>query len=146
MEMEELELIVEKEINSTPANIYNSLTDPLILIKWYTTNAKGDLSIGGRYSNDDGDEGEYLELKPFEKIRMTWENPDNCPATEASIEIISLTYDVTKVRVTHTKLESDEDIEKMKERWSWMLDNLKQFLEIGVPITFDKWKRQRRNS
>ena len=146
MEMEELELIVEKEINSTPANIYNSLTDPLILIKWYTTNAKGDLSIGGRYSNDDGDEGEYLELKPFEKIRMTWENPDNCPATEASIEIISLTYDVTKVRVTHTKLESDEDIEKMKERWSWVLDNLKQFLEIGVPITFDKWKRQRRNS
>ena len=146
MEMEELELIVEKEINSTPASIYNSLTDPLILSKWFTTNAKGDLSIGGRYSNDDGDEGEYMDLKPFEKIRMTWENPTNNPGTEVSIEIISLTYDITKVRITHTKLESDESIEKMKQGWSWTLDNLKQYLEMGVPITFDKWKRQRRNN
>jgi uncharacterized protein YndB with AHSA1/START domain len=77
---------------------------------------------------------------------MTWENPTNSPGTEVSIEIISLTYDITKVRITHTKLESDDSIEKMKDGWSWTLDNLKQYLEIGVPITFDKWKRQRRNS
>ena len=144
MEMEDLELIVEKEIKSTPANIYNSLTDPLILSKWFTTNAKGDLSIGGRYSNDNGDEGEYLELKPFEKIRFTWENPDYSPGTEVNIEIISLTYDISKIRITHSKLESEEAIDNMKDGWKWTLDNLKQFLETGVPIPFDKWKRQRR--
>ena len=144
MEMGDLELIVEKEIKSTPANIYNSLTDPLILSKWFTTNAKGDLSIGGRYSNDNGDEGEYLELKPFEKIRFTWENPEHSPGTEVNIEIISLTYDISKIRITHSKLESEEAIDSMKEGWKWTLDNLKQFLETGVPIPFDKWKRQRR--
>lgn len=143
MEMEELELIVEKEIKSTPASIYNSLTDPLILAKWFTTNAKGDLSIGGRYSNDDGDRGEYLELKPFEKIRFTWDNPDHCPGTEVLIEIISLTYDITRVRITHSRIETEEGIEEMREDWSWTLDNLKDFLQTGVPITFEKWKRQR---
>lgn len=143
MEIEFFELTVEKEINSTPANIYNSLTDPLILSKWFTTNAKGDLSIGGRYSNDDGDEGEYLELKPFEKIRFTWENPKHSPGTEVTIEIISLTYDVTRVRINHLKLESEEQVESMRESWTWTLDNLKSFLETGMPMTFEKWKRTR---
>lgn len=142
MEMGDLELTVEKEISSTPANIYNALTDPQILSRWFTTNAKGDLSIGGRYSNDDADEGEYLELRPFEKIRYTWENPGHYPGTEVSIEIISLTYDITRVRVTHFKLESEEAIEEMRGGWTWALDNLKQFLETGIPITYDKWKRQ----
>ena len=146
MDMEFLDLTIEKEINSTPANIYNSLTDPLILSKWLTTNAKGDLSIGGRFSNDDDDQGEYLELKPFEKIRFTLENSKYIPGvdiTEVSIEIISLTYDVTRVRINQSKLESEEQVEIMTERWNWTLDNLKSFLESGVAVSFEKWKRMR---
>src|SRR5690606_39413913 len=113
------------EMYPTTVNKYNTLDYHLILTKRYNTKYKGDLINGSRYSNEDIDESVYLELKPFEKIRFTWENPKHAPGTEVMIEIISLTYDVTRVRINHLKLESEEQIESMRESWTWTLDNLK---------------------
>lgn len=141
--MGEIEITIEREIKAPPAKIYNSLTDPQILSSWFTTNARGDLRVGGRYSNDDKDRGSYLDLRPFEKVRFTWDNPEHCPGTEVDIDIVSLSYDITMVRLAHSKLETEEGADEMKEGWSWALDSLKSFLEKRKPITFEQWKKRK---
>lgn len=133
-------LEIEKKINSSPEEVYKALTEPEILSIWFTRNAKADLRAGGRYSNDDRDEGEFLELVPGKKIRFTWENKKHCPGTEVIMDIEG-TDGSSLVNLRHEKLDSEEGVKDMMTGWQWAMESLKSYLETGKHITFEEWQK-----
>ena len=72
-------LKLQKAIKARISDVYNVFADASQLSKWFTTNARADLRVGGKYSNDDTDEGTYLEIVKNRKLRFTWDNKGYCP-------------------------------------------------------------------
>jgi uncharacterized protein YndB with AHSA1/START domain len=126
---------VQRTIATTMKQAFAAWTDPEMLARWFTTKAKVDLSVGGRYSNAAGDRGEFLAVDPPRRVRFTWENDEHCPGTIVEITLTSKGRGRTAVCVTHSKLETQADREEMKQGWSWAMDSLRSFLETGRPIT-----------
>ncbi len=109
--------------------------------KW-TANCAIDLRVGGRWSNEmidvDGvgkgennrnapgtcnmHEGEYLEIKPPERLVFTW-NTKFVQNTRVTIELKDL-GDKTELTLTHELLESDEQRQAHAAGWKMCLDNL----------------------
>lgn len=134
-----MELKLEAEIKRSKEICYNAFTDEKQLSQWFSTNSKCDVRTGGYYCNDDKDEGVYLELKPYERIRFTWDNKEHCPGTEVLIEFNSSDSDNTKIILTHLKLENEFHIKEMTTGWTWALVSLKSYLENGKPVTYNEW-------
>src|SRR5687768_5134318 len=67
---------LQRIIHAPLPRLWHAWTDAGELAKWFTDEATIDFRVGGRYSNSDGDTGEYLEIVPEELIRFTWEQPD----------------------------------------------------------------------
>jgi uncharacterized protein YndB with AHSA1/START domain len=136
------EVSVQRTIATTPEQAFNACTDAKLLSKWFTTKATVDLREGGRYSNADGDTGEFRRIDPPRRVRFTWGNPKHCPGTTVEISFTRRGLDKTAIRIQHMKLASEKDREAMREGWSWALDSLKSFLETGRPVTFETWKKR----
>jgi uncharacterized protein YndB with AHSA1/START domain len=137
-------LILEKEISSNPEDAFEAFTNPNKLSIWFTTSARAELRVGGKYVNADGDHGEYLTLDPPQRVAFTWENDKHCPGTVVTVTIDRNNSKSVTLRLEHSGLESEADYEDMKGGWSWALDSLKSFLETGKPISHEVWLRQRR--
>jgi uncharacterized protein YndB with AHSA1/START domain len=135
-----LELV--KIIASTPAETYLRFTDPVHVSRWFTTRAQADLRPGGRYSNADGDQGEYLELEPPHRVKFTWDNPAHCPGTQVEVTFSPTAGDKVKVVLIHALLKSSDDLEDMRKGWSWALESLKSYLETGKPIQYEEWLKR----
>lgn len=133
-----MDIVLEKQIEKSAEDVYNALTDPVLLSVWFTKNAKCELQPGGRYENDDKDEGVFLELIPFKRIRFTWDNKEHCPGTEVDIQLIEEYNIKTKITLRHLKLKSEKDCAEMKEGWTWALTSLKSFLETGKPVRYNE--------
>lgn len=140
-----LKLTAKKKINAGIEKVYEGYTKETLLSVWFTTNAKVDLKVGGKYSNADGDEGEYIEILPEEKLVFTWDNKDHCPGTLVEIILEKLNNNSTEVTITHNHLKSENDAVHMKEGWEWSLDSLKSYLETGEIISFENWKEIKAN-
>lgn len=138
-------LDVQRLIAASRTQAYEALTDPKLLSKWFTTRAKVDLRVGGRYSNRDGDEGVFLALAPPRRVRFSWENRNHAPGTVVEINLTPQGGGKVAVRLTHSKLRSKQDREGMKEGWSWAMDSLKSFLETGAPIRHADWVKARQS-
>jgi uncharacterized protein YndB with AHSA1/START domain len=134
-------LLISKIIGVNVRRVFEAYTLESELSTWFSTNAKIDLKVGGKYSNGDRDEGKYLEIFPQKKLVFTWENRDHCPGTIVEIDFEEIEENKTLVTIQHKDLKSKEDIEHMKEGWEWSLDNLKSYLEIGKIISFEDWKK-----
>lgn len=140
-----VKLRIEKCISRSNEDCYKAFTDEKQLSAWFTTNAKCDLRVGGYYSNDDKDEGIYLELVPFERIKFTWDNKEHCPGTEVEVELKPSGNGNTEIILTHMRLESEKHIEEMKTGWRWALSSLKSYLETGKPVSYNDWKNSEQN-
>jgi uncharacterized protein YndB with AHSA1/START domain len=114
---------------------------------WFTTKAKADLRVGGRYSNADGDQGEFLAIQPTRRLRFTWENAKHCPGTVVEVTFIAKdkTKSKTLVALTHQKLASTKDRESMKRGWSWAMDSYRSYVETGQAISNEAWEKARKS-
>jgi uncharacterized protein YndB with AHSA1/START domain len=137
-------LKLQKSINKNTQDVFDAFVNPKMLSKWFTTNAKVDLRTGGRYSNADFDEGEYLEIKPNQKIKFTWENKNHCPGTVVTLFFDKAGNQRTRVRLIHSKLESRLHVKDMKSGWQWALSNLKLFLENKKSISYELWLKSQK--
>lgn len=140
--MGEHKLRLTQTINVSAKKAFEAFTEPTHLSKWFTTEARADLRVGGRYSNGDGDCGEFLEVDPQRKISFTWENEKHCPGTVVNV-VFTESGDRVEVFLEHTRLSSQEDIRDMETGWSWALDSLKSYLESGRAIPFEEWQKHR---
>lgn len=133
-------LHLEQEMQIDPEAAYDAFTDPELLSKWFTESAKADLRVGGRYSNSDKDQGEYLLLERPGHVRFTWENEEHCPGTVVDVKFRKVSGTETAMVLEHRDIKDESGHEDMKMGWSWALDSLKSFLEHGKPIPFDEWE------
>ncbi|RPI17425.1 MAG: hypothetical protein EHM58_09345 [Ignavibacteriae bacterium] len=133
-----MELTLEKQINCPVSSVYKAFTDAAVLSQWFTSNAKVDLRVGGRYSNDDNDEGKYLEIQPNKLVKFTWDNKNYCPGTEVSV-FFNGGDKTTDVTLIHHNLATEKHVNSMKSGWTWALANVKLYLEEGKKIGYEEW-------
>jgi uncharacterized protein YndB with AHSA1/START domain len=132
-------LRLERLIKSSPHAAYEAFTDPAHLSRWFTSSARAELVIGGRYSNADGDQGTFLMLDPPRLIEFTWENEKHCPNTIVTVSFSPTADGAVTVTLEHSHLASQADYEDMNGGWSWALDSLQSYLEAGRPISHEDW-------
>ncbi len=137
-------LILCKTINEERETVYKAFVKPKLLSKWFTTNAKVNLKVGGKYSNDDLDKGEYLQIKPNQKLKFTWENKMHCLDTVVTIYFDKAGKNKARIRLEHSLLKTKDDYEEMKSGWSWALVNIKLFLEAGRIISYEDWLKSKK--
>src|SRR5688500_11683211 len=101
-------VVAERSISVAADRAYAAWEDPAQIGAWFTTNATQDVRVGGRYSNGDGDSGEFLEVVPNERLRFTWEQPNAAPGTQVTVEFTPDADDIVSVRITHHDLPESE--------------------------------------
>lgn len=138
------EMSVTRTVVASRSQCFESFLDPKKQSVWFTTKAKADLRVGGRYANADGDQGEFLAIQPPKRLRFTWENAEHCPGTVVEVAFTAKGAAKTMVALTHGKLASAKDRESMKRGWSWAMDSFKSYVETGRAITNEVWEQARK--
>lgn len=131
---------VSRTIAAPLDRVWNAFAEAEELNRWFTTNAKQDFVEGGRYENADGDGGKFKRIVPQKRIRFTWEQKKHQPGSEVEAAFTPKGDDKTQLVLTHEKLSSKEEVEDLREGWSWAMDSLKSYLETGSPIRWEDWK------
>ena len=142
--MDKLTLKLIKIVNATDKEAFEAFTEPDHLSRWFTTRAEAELVEGGRYSNADGDKGEYLSIDPPKRVVFTWDNEKHCPGTVVEVTFTGKEDGVVEISLEHAKLSSDVDLHDMNTGWSWALESLRSYLETGKPTPFEQWQKDNR--
>lgn len=130
---------VQRTIRSSPKNAFDTFLQPEHAAKWFTKKATAEVRVGGSYSNSDGDQGEFLAVESPKRARFTWDNKRHCPGTIVELTVRDAGPGKVAVRISHSRLRSARDREKMKQGWSWALDSYKSYLETGKPVPHEEW-------
>lgn len=134
---------VTRTIRATPEQAFAAFADAKLLSTWFTTKAKVDLRVGGRYSNADGDRGVFKAIEPYERLAFTWDNAKHSPGTLVEVTFAPKPGGRVVVGLGHSKLATKREWEDLKAGWSWALDSLKSWLETGRPIRHEDWVAKR---
>lgn len=131
------EVTVRRTIKSPVNEAYKAFTDGDTWSKWFSDKTSVDLRRGGRFSNSDGDTGEYLDIVPNRLLTFTWDG--SFAGSRIEIQFKPIEKGTTEVSLRQYLLSAQADAEKMKTCWSWTLASLASFLETGKPVTMDEW-------
>jgi uncharacterized protein YndB with AHSA1/START domain len=137
--------IKEVIIRASPSRVFAALTSPSKLNTWFTSEAKVDLRVGGRYSNADKDTGRFLEVVPKKRLRFTWDNPDHAPGTIVEI-VLARNSAETIVSLLHYAFAKKADFKHYSSQvsgWNWALYNLKAFLERKPIVQYEEWLKKK---
>ena len=142
-------IMVKKVINAKREQVFDAWTKPEIIQQWFfpgnwSAKCTNDLRVGGKYQLDmysDGTSpicsasgqtegeipchkhfGEYLEIKPVEKLVFTWNSP-SVTNTRVTVDFTDL-GEKTEIRITHELLETEEAREQHNEGWNVCIQNL----------------------
>jgi uncharacterized protein YndB with AHSA1/START domain len=137
------QISVSRVIGASAHRAFEAFTAVADLSRWFTKRARLDLRPGGKYSNADGDRGEYRTIRPPSLLRFTWDNPKQAPGTLVEVHIATKGPQRSTVAVVHSKLASRKQADEMKQGWSWALDSLRSYLETGEAIRFEDWTKAR---
>lgn len=134
---------IRRTIGCPVSRVWEAFTVPADLNRWFSTGMRVKFEVGGRYSNRDGDRGQFLRIEHHEMIRLSWDNPEHCPGSQVDVNFSAVTPRRATIYLTHSRLPSAAGREEMKEGWSWALDNLKGYIETGTTVTFEEWQAAR---
>lgn len=144
--MNDLSLTVTRLIPATPERVYHAWLDPRMLARFMVAcdgmkvpEATADARVGGRFRIVmlvDGKslphQGTYLELKPHDRIRFTWESAHSLADSE-----VTLTFAPegagTFVTLTHVKFASEEARQAHEGGWARILQELTTVFEEVLP-------------
>lgn len=133
---------VQRTVKSSAKEAFDTFLQAQHAAKWFTKKAKADVRVGGSYSNSDGDMGEFLAVDAPKRARFTWDNKRHCPGTIVELTVRSAGPGKVAVGISHSRLKSAKDREKMKQGWSWALDSFKSYIETGEPIPHEVWLKE----
>jgi len=135
-------------IEASKATVYEALTDPNGLIRWFPTQAESDPRPGGKLRLEwefaDADqngfqEGTYQEVIANKMITYPW-RAGEVPTTVAFT--LEEAEGETTVNLVHSGFGSAEDAEGLRAAhdgpWSFYMFNLKSYLEQGVDMRTEK--------
>ena len=144
-------LVIRKVIRAKRERVFEAWTKPELMQQWlvppedWTAEAKADPRIGGKYEvvmivGNSADvcvpgytpgqrlmhQGEYLEIKPPEKIVFSW-NTHLVQNTRVTIELKDL-GDSTEVWLTHELLPNEEMVKAHEGGWNGCMVKLEKLL------------------
>jgi uncharacterized protein YndB with AHSA1/START domain len=137
-------VIKEVPISPPPSMVFKALTSPDQLNEWFTNRAKVDLRVGGRYSNNDGDRGRFLEIVPNKRLRFSWDNPSWAPGSIVEI-LLKRIKNRTVLTLIHSGFEREKERKhyaSVQSGWDWALANLKSYVEGRKTIGYEDWLRR----
>ncbi len=137
--------IKEVSIHAPASKVFAALTRPSKLNIWFTSGAKVNLRVGGRYSNADKDTGRFLEVVPNKLLRFTWDNPNHAPGTIVEV-VLGIEGADTIVSLLHYGFSKKADFEHYSSQlsgWDWALYNLKAFLERKRIVQYEEWLKKK---
>lgn len=128
---------ISRTISASLDEVWALLSTPKGWDRWLSSKTNFKLAVGQKYTNADGDEGEFTRIEPphppnssgeVARIDMTWDHPQHCPGSRVAIQLIQTASGKIQVAVTHDKLESQAHAEEMKKGWTEVMDCLKSAL------------------
>jgi uncharacterized protein YndB with AHSA1/START domain len=146
-------VVRKKIIPAKRSEVFDAWTKPEIMQEWFkpaanwAAEAEIDLRVGGGWSNDmidvdgagkgDGKTnapgtcnhhtGEYLEIKPPERIVFTW-NTTFVQNTRVTVELRDLGGS-TELTLTHELLDTEDQRKAHAQGWTTCLDNLAAYFK-----------------
>lgn len=135
-------IIVARRVDVPVETAWAAWVEPERISQWFSQDTEQDVRVGGRYRNGDGDEGEFLEVLPFRRLKFTWEQSDYTPGSFVVVDFLSLDDGATEVRVEHANVACD-DAGDLELGWNWSIDSLVSYLETGTVIPFETWAAMR---
>lgn len=140
--MSDLKVVVSRMIKAPIERVYNAWLDPETLAKFMTPAegivvpvAEADPQVGGRFRfvMQNGDEtyphgGEYLTLKPYSQIVISWESPFSAEGSTVTVNL-SEADEGTHIELIHLKFPDVETRDSHSNGWGRILDCLTQTLE-----------------
>jgi len=147
------DVVVERFIRATPQRVFEALTNPKDLERWFFTEAKTDPRPGGSYevtwrSNSDSTKdhmraGRYLEFVPGQKLVFEW-NPTSSGNDCADLRhvgptIVTITLAAenngTRLRLVHSGWKNDERTMVSRnghnDGWTYYIEHLGSYLTGG---------------
>jgi len=123
-----------------PKKVFQALTDPKVLVKWFLTNAKLEPKKGGVYEFD-WIGGYHMTgmVKQFEAdkaVSFSWN--DKMPS--GGMVVTTASFEVKKkgsgtiVRLKHSGFKDPEHFAECSSRWAYYLTNLKSVLDRGKDL------------
>ena len=142
-----LVLKLKRVLDSPRERIFNLLTEPAELAKWWgphgftTPEVELDLSVGGRYrftmQPPEGEtfhlSGEFIEIDPPTRLVYTfcWDEPD--PDDRETVVVLSLAAvgDATEVSLSQGEFATDERLALHRSGWADSLEKLGEVIETS---------------
>ena len=123
-------------LESDVMTVFQALTDPKQLERWFPNRAILRAQRGSRYyfrwNDTEGIwQGTITELIPGNRLEFTWQRPGREEETLVNIRLIPQGLE-TLVELTHSGFTSTDEMEKAIKDWVFYLENLKSVLEVGV--------------
>ena len=134
----------KRELDATPERVFNLLTEPGELVKWWgphgftTPEVSVDLRVGGAYrftmQPPEGEafhlSGEFIEVHPPVKLSFTfrWDEPD--PDDRQTVVVLSLENigGATAVALSQGEFSTEERLELHRGGWSESFEKLEMVL------------------
>jgi uncharacterized protein YndB with AHSA1/START domain len=120
---------VEHDLLGDPDAVFEWFVDPVLLVRWWPTEAVTDPVVGGRYrmywdAPDVTLRGEYVEVVFGERLRFTWQWDHEARLAPRDVEIeFAASARGTLVSVTH-ECESEEEGVGYLDGWTHFLAQL----------------------
>ena len=133
-------------INSSAERVWEAVTDPAMLVRFfYGAHFESTFSPGARLRSWSPDRsalwGDNLvvEADPPRKLVHTWRSlydPEIAAEPESRVtwELEAQPSGVTRLTVTHDRLEDSPKTAASVRGWSYILSSLKSLLETGEPL------------
>jgi uncharacterized protein YndB with AHSA1/START domain len=131
-------------ISAPKDEVFRALTNPARLERWMATSAESDPRTGGRFrysfefedaSQNNVQEGEYIEIVPEGRVVLPWVFPFSPKQTQVEYTLAD-DGAATEVTFRHTGFDTGEPWDQARERftagWKMFLEGLKTSVEEGI--------------
>ena len=118
-----------KTIASPPADVYKAWSNAAALSNWFGSGTKADVKDGGSFENKDGDKGKFLRVRANKDLRMTFETKGTSAPSQVDVQFQDKGKGKTGLMVSHSRIQTREEADGLRESWGEALDRLKAALE-----------------
>jgi uncharacterized protein YndB with AHSA1/START domain len=139
MEQPAFECMAERLIQAPASAVWQAWADAGKWSAWAQMNITSDFRTGGRWNNDNGEGGEYIEITEHRLIRFTWEMKRFFPGTMVDVSLLANNNGSAICRLRHKNLQRQQDCNQADMGWNWAMDSLKCLLETNQSLKPCEW-------
>lgn len=138
-------LVLTYEVHADLQRVFDALTQPRHLDRYFTRNATVDLQVGGRFANGDGESGKFLKVAVPRQIVFTYTTAQLGIDTEVDLQMVpSFPLGGTRLRLVHKGLDpkkvNEDTVKGLELRWKYLAFNLAAYLTGEKVQGFEAWK------